>query len=288
MNLRLPYLALALLLSPGGVAGQGAAPEAVTGMLVRVHAESAFSDPVVGRVAAWDAAGLTVELHGGSVMLWVPAPHIRRVELSYGKDRLPRGLFGAGVGLIAGPVLGAAIGAALDPTGWAMLGGVAIGVFVGPAVGAAIGAYTTPEPWVERRVDTVPAAAAEPAAPILSFAAGSPLRIRSPGTGREKGTFYRSDEDSLVVRGGDRTIGYAWTDVSSLEARGGRDRWRGAMIGALVLGGVAALFGGIDAAQGEMEGGELVAGIVGNAAFGAGIGAILAPKGWAEVPLPRR
>lgn len=82
--------------------------------------------------------------------------------------------------------------------------------------------------------------------------------------------------------------GYAVADLASLEVRAGRDRKRGALIGAAIATAFAALFGGIDRARGEISSGELTGTVVSNAVAGALLGYAFAPRGWRELPLPGR
>jgi hypothetical protein len=81
---------------------------------------------------------------------------------------------------------------------------------------------------------------------------------------------------------------YALPDLAALEVRGGRDRARGALIGAGIATALAALFGGIDHARGELSSGELTGTVASNAVAGALLGFAFAPRGWRRLPLPSR
>jgi hypothetical protein len=54
--------------------------------------------------------------------------------------------------------------------------------------------------------------------------------------------------------------------------------------GALILGRLVALFGGIDYAQGDLSGREYVGETIGNVAVGAAIGYLISPHGWQQLP----
>jgi len=105
---------------------------------------------------------------------------------------------------------------------------------------------------------------------------------------RLRGFFVSADSQSIrISRRNSATISVAFANVRSVALRGGRDRKRGAIIGASILGGIGLVFGGIDAARDEISGGDYVGTIVVNGLIGALVGAALAPTGWIEVPLAR-
>jgi hypothetical protein len=79
---------------------------------------------------------------------------------------------------------------------------------------------------------------------------------------------------------------YALSDLAMLEVRGGRDRARGALIGAGIGVVIVGVFGGIDHARGEISSGELAGTVASNAVAGALLGALFAPRGWRRLPLP--
>lgn len=79
---------------------------------------------------------------------------------------------------------------------------------------------------------------------------------------------------------------YAVPELASIEVRAGRDRGRGAWIGAAIATAGSALFGGIDRARGNISSGELAGTVASNAVFGALLGYAFAPRGWRRLPLP--
>lgn len=92
--------------------------------------------------------------------------------------------------------------------------------------------------------------------------------------------------DTLLLAEPARRIPLA--DLSALEVRGGRDRARGATIGAVALGVVTGVGGGIDYSRGNIGFGDLLWTIAENVSLGAAVGALLAPTGWLKLPLPGR
>lgn len=68
-----------------------------------------------------------------------------------------------------------------------------------------------------------------------------------------------------------------------LEVRGPRDRKRGAIIIAGILGGIAIVFGGLDVSKGTLGASKYAEVVAGNAVIGGLIGAALAPRGWITI-----
>lgn len=81
---------------------------------------------------------------------------------------------------------------------------------------------------------------------------------------------------------------HAVADLASLEVRAGKDRLRGALVGATIGTLLATVFGGIDQARGNISSDELASTVVGNAAVGGVLGLVFAPRGWRRLPLPGR
>lgn len=275
------------LLSAGGLRAQDQLRPLPAGERARIYAGRATIEPVVGRVVASDSAGVSLVFGRAAAMLWLPVSQIRMIELSEGHPRLSWGVMGAGVGLVGGMLLGAAIGQAVEPSGWGVLIGIELGVLLGPIAGGVVGAVVAPEQWEIWPLPRGDAAAAPPTSRArITLPSGVDVRLEGVGGGRVRGTVAGQDTGSLTIRArGERvTSTHRWSELRQLEIRGGRDRKRGAAIGALVLGGIAVVFGGIDATQGEMSGGELAETIVGNSVIGAGLGWVFAPAGWVGVP----
>jgi hypothetical protein len=103
-----------------------------------------------------------------------------------------------------------------------------------------------------------------------------------------RGVVDRMDADTLVLRpgGSTRLDRYRLEELSRLEIRGGENKQRGFLIGAGVATGITGVFGGIDAAKGNISGGDLLGTLIGNALIGGLVGYAFAPKGWVALPLP--
>lgn len=131
--------------------------------------------------------------------------------------------------------------------------------------------------------------AAAQGAAVVTIAPGAEVRVTpSPGTGvRTDGRFVSLTRDTLTFATGPQRshLAIPTTAVQRLEVRGSRQRTRGAVIGAGILGGIAVVFGGIDASKGSIGTGEYLGTIAGNAVIGALAGAALAPRGWTAVPV---
>lgn len=134
----------------------------------------------------------------------------------------------------------------------------------------------------------VPASAQQRA--TLTVETGTQVRVETHAAPGERvvGRVLASTRDSLSVlpRQSGEAVTYHVPELRSLEVRGGRDRQRGALIGAGVGAGITVVFGGIDAARGERGVGEVGGIAVGNALVGAVVGALLAPTGWQRLPVP--
>jgi hypothetical protein len=106
---------------------------------------------------------------------------------------------------------------------------------------------------------------------------------------RVSGLLVVADEDSIRIqrkRGGAGST-FRFQDVRRIDVRGGEDKRRGFLIGGAILGGIGAVFGGIDYARDEISGGDYFGTIVANFLVGGLVGYVFAPKGWVELPLRR-
>lgn len=124
-------------------------------------------------------------------------------------------------------------------------------------------------------------------APGVTLPAGSRVRVTAVAD-RTDGVLVTHDADSIRVRRGRDTRALPFAEVQRLEVRGGRDRRRGFMRGALILGGIGVVFGGIDVSRGKISGGDYLETVVTNALIGGAVGVLWAPRGWRVVPLMRR
>lgn len=125
----------------------------------------------------------------------------------------------------------------------------------------------------------------------LALGRGAEVRVTplaAPGERRVgKVELMTGDTIRVLERGSNTVNSYAIRDLRLLEIRGGENKRRGVLIGAGFLGGIALVFGSIDASRGEVTGSDVFSATVGNALIGALIGYAFAPKGWERLPLPR-
>lgn len=111
----------------------------------------------------------------------------------------------------------------------------------------------------------------------LSFAPGTQVRVstvQSPRS-RFKGTVAYARSDTLMLETRSMTRPFALRDLHSLEIRGGINRKKGMLIGAV-----------IGAALGATSSEERASVAAGSAMMGAVVGFAFAPRGWEALPLP--
>lgn len=139
-------LIVSLSLWPAALLGQSDRPSLPVGTRVRVldrDGGGAFT----GNVLRLGSDTLAVAVSDGRVLLQLPTSRLSSLEVSEGRDRFGGAWKGAGVGLIAGGLLGAAT---LGRDGQADLGELAgffAGGVLGGGFGAVIGAIVAPERW---------------------------------------------------------------------------------------------------------------------------------------------
>ncbi len=125
----------------------------------------------------------------------------------------------------------------------------------------------------------------------VAVATGTAVRVSTidnPGSA-VKGKVLGMSGDTLVVRvDNSRQAAFPFDRMQSLEARGGKNRKLGMLIGGGIVGGIGLVFGGIDKSHDRISTGDYIAVIIGNSAIGALLGYALAPAGWEPVPLVRR
>lgn len=288
ISVRTALLLPSLALMPGAVPASAQISERPSGTRVRVTAPALLPRPIAGPLLARTDDALTLGLADQAVRLTIPMTAIAGIEESGGHARLRSALTGAKVGALAAGSLLALTGYAAEPGGWGRLfavAGFATGLAVGAPVGAGVGALAAPEQWARSHAAELPAPG--PAGRLgLEVDPKTPLRVTT-AAGRRFVAPVRVRGDSLWARLGEGARSYPLAEIGSLETRAGRDRKKGAAIGGAALGGVALVFGGIDLARAEIGAGELLGTVIGNAVIGAGVGALLAPRSWRAVPLPR-
>lgn len=100
-----------------------------------------------GHVLGLQDDTLSVAVGGGSTLVRLPISRFASIEVSEGRDRLHGGAVGAGVGLVAGGLLGAAALGHDEPSGVGTLAGFFAGGVLGSGFGALFGAILAPERW---------------------------------------------------------------------------------------------------------------------------------------------
>ena len=174
-----------------------------------------------GQIRADDvqAGVLTILTADGDARVSLPLASVSRVEVSRGRSRQKTAGIAAGIGLLAGGIIGASleddasIGSGLPAAALAGAGGV---------IGGLVGFAYAPERWRTVHEEL-------PAKANYQVFLRSGARIKQLGNG-------------------------------NVAVRGERNRRAGMARGALILGGLVALFGGIDYAQGDLSGREYVGG----------------------------
>ncbi|MBW3552818.1 MAG: hypothetical protein KY466_04875 [Gemmatimonadetes bacterium] len=284
---RTALLLPSLALIAGACPASAQIPEMPSGTRVRVTASSLVPRPIAGPLLARTDDALTLGLPDQAVRLTIPMAAIEGLQESGGRPRLRYALNGAGVGALAAGSLLALAGYAADPGGWGgplAIVGFVTGAAVGAPLGAGVGALVAPEQWAEAHTAALPAPA--PGGRLgLEVDPGTPLRV-TPAGGRRFVAPVRVRADTLWAELAEGPRSYRLDEIGSLETRVGRNRRKGAAIGGAAIGGVALVFGGLDLVRDEIGAGELLAAVIGNAVIGAGVGALLAPRGWRAVPLP--
>ncbi|HET9454699.1 MAG TPA: hypothetical protein VFO66_10485 [Gemmatimonadaceae bacterium] len=249
---------------------------------VRVAAPTILRKPVVARVASVDSGHLALTVTRAGTALAIPYGAITRIEASGGIDR------GRGMrrGAIAGLALGGLFFATTYPEirgsdywGLGFLAMSLVSFGIAPGAGAMIGYFAAPETWNPLQVP-VPSASAPLA---IRFAAEEHVRFRTRSATLD-GRVVSQTPTRLEVATNGGNVAVPWRDVASVQVRGGRNRWRGAAIGALVGIGVGIL--GEQSAP-TTSTSERVAAFTGSAIVFGYLGSrFLAPAGWSDLPLP--
>ena len=231
----------------------------------------------VGRIQRADSSGVALALTDHGTGLSIPWPKTTTIERSIGRNQGGA----AARGLLVGAAIGAAIyanqiGYARRTTehGWNVLGLSALSFVIVPGTGALIGMASARERW--EPVVQIPSSRTGTIALVL--APSDEITLKSAG-GVVRGRFVEIVADSLVVG----TTRVAWSDLTDLQIRGGRNRRQGALWGALGLAG-GAIYSEIR--DPLLSPRERPAAFVANAAVGALLGSLfLGGKGWVSVPI---
>ena len=285
-----PLRALALLLATASTLGaQDDARAQLQYPLqqrVRVAAPALFTTPVIGRVATADSAHLALTVTRGGTALAIPYTSITALEASGGIDRGKGVRRGALVGLAAGAVFFATTYPEMREFDVFGLGFIAMSIVsfgIAPGAGALVGYVAAPEIW-ERRAVPAPDARVDSAYGIR-FGPQEFVRLRVRD-GTVSGPVVSQTTTVLSVQTDDATVRVPWRDVSEVKVRGGKNRVRGAVYGALILIGFGIL--GEQSAP-TTSTSERIGAFTGAAVVGAYLGSrFLAPRGWTPLPIPGR
>lgn len=114
----------------------------------RIRVQTAPESPAfTGTVWRLTSDTLAVAVSSGNALLQLPTAHVTSIEVSEGRDRLEWGLRGAGIGTLAGGLLGAATVGHGSQDDLGALAGFFAGGILGAAGGALFGAIVAPERW---------------------------------------------------------------------------------------------------------------------------------------------
>jgi uncharacterized protein YcfJ len=146
--LRSLFALVAILATAPTARAQYAAPGWMsTGSRIRVTAPSLSTDPIVGRLLLYTTDSLLLAAGDGEVRMRVPMSLVRTVEVSEGRDRLDWAVKGAGIGLVAGILIGGAAFAHSEANSLASVAGGIAGGVIGAPLGGVVGALAAPERW---------------------------------------------------------------------------------------------------------------------------------------------
>ena len=127
-------------------------PLVAPGARVRLISLFLSKTPVVGTILQIRADTLIVDLEEGRGSTKLPFSAVSKLEISLGRSRLARGLYGGAIGLLPG----AGVGYLIGRNQWGnsnvehffnALGGAIIGGSAGIVIGSVIGAATAGEKW---------------------------------------------------------------------------------------------------------------------------------------------
>lgn len=251
---------------------------------VRVVAPALTSRPIVGRVAGVDSLRLSLFVTRKKSILDIPIADVTALSASGGIDR--------GKGVRRGALVGAAFGAWFfaDTYGeirdgdYLGIGALVLGVVsfgITPGIGALAGYGLAPERWdplaLPSRRASVRGAAAIRLTPDED--------VRVVANGRNiSGRVTSQTRQLLALETDDGPTSVEWRDVSALSVRGEPSRTRGAARGAIIITGITAIGIATDPLPTVAENAGVV---LGNAAFGALIGAFFPMRSRTSLPVPR-
>lgn len=112
----------------------------------RVRIVVGVNEPFTGNLLRLAPDTLAVALSSGGALIQLPTSRLTSIELSDGRDRLGGSVKGAGIGLLAGGLIGG-IALGRSEGDLAALAGMFAGGIIGAGTGAIVGAIVAPERW---------------------------------------------------------------------------------------------------------------------------------------------
>lgn len=251
---------------------------------VRVVAPRLSSNPIVGRVASVDSLQLSLTVTSKGSILDIPLADVTALGASGGIDRAKGARRGALVGLAIGGWFFADSYGEIRGSDYLGIGTLALGLVsfgITPAIGALAGFGLAPERW-----DALPLRSpgtAVRSAPGIRFTPGED--VRATASGRKVSGRVESQTTQALTLATDRgPVTVSWRDVSALSVRGEPSRGRGAVRGAIIITGITAIGIATDPLPTVAEN---IGAALGNAAFGALIGAFFPARSRTSLPVPR-
>jgi hypothetical protein len=113
----------------------------------RIRVQTADAPPFTGTVWRITSDTLAVAVSSGNALLQLPTAQVTSIEVSDGRDRLGWGVRGAGIGVLAGGLVGAVTLGRDSQADLAAIAGFVAGAVVGAVGGALVGAIAAPERW---------------------------------------------------------------------------------------------------------------------------------------------
>lgn len=252
---------------------------------VRVVAPALSPKRVIGRVASVDTLRLALTVTSKGSILDMPLADITAISGSGGIDR--------GRGARRGALVGLALGGWFfadtyrgdfresDYFGIGFLSVGFVSFLVTPAIGALAGYGLAPERW-----DAIPLRKRNPSVrnpATIRLTPGEAVRVTANGR-RISGRVASQTPDLLALAMDDGQTSVPWRDVTALSVRGEPSRVRGAERGAIIITGITAIGIATDPLPTALEN---VGVAIGNAAFGALIGAFFPMRSRTSLPVPR-
>ena len=113
----------------------------------RVRIVVGASESFTGNVLRLTSDTLAVATGSGGALIELPTSRLSSIEVSEGRDRLSGSIKGAGIGVLAGGLIGGVAIGRSEGNDIAALAGMFAGGIIGAGTGAIVGAIVAPERW---------------------------------------------------------------------------------------------------------------------------------------------